>query len=282
MPDPKEVTKGLGDMVTQGLGLFGQGVNSIAEILRSGDSAFRQVDGALQGNPSPALLAPPQAAASEEQVAQQVTTLIREGGREASSTGDPQGPAVVNRFQDVLKRLFQLPLTGSFESLADMLPAPADMLRSGLRDLRGSMALVRLANGMGTLGDVQEVANYAEVVTGRIQSLQMPVTAPAAPPAPPAAAASPPASPRRSPSGTSQKRRTSRRKKPDEAEAAFAKAVAEEMGDDQVKGWAQEYSDGKMTEAQWMKKHTEQAAATRDSDSLDDVYQRAAARLQRE
>lgn len=284
MPDPREVTKGIGDMVTQGLGLLGQGVNSIAQILHAGDSAVRQVDGALHGSPSPVPV-PPTQAASEEQVAQQVASLIREGGQEASSSGNPQGPGVVSRFQEALRTLFQLPLSGSLENLADMLPSPMDMLRSGLRDLRGSMALVRLANGMGTLADVQEVANYAEVVANRVQALQAPVVAPAAPPAPPrrppAAPAAAPTEParraprKRTPRGTSQ--RSSRRKKPDEADAAFAQAVAEELGDDQVKGWAQEYSDGKMTEAQWIKKHTEHAAATRDS--LDDVYQRAAVRV---
>ncbi len=297
MRNPQEVTPGLGDLIKKGLDIFGRGVESVSAVLRSGDTAFKQVDGALQGNPNPAAPAAPQVAASEEQLANQVTALIREGGRETGATGNPQSSGPVSRFQEALRSLFQLPLTGAWQGLGDMLPAPADMLSSGLRDLRGSMALVRLANGTGTLGDVQEVANYADVVVNRVQSLHMPVAAPppppvaaTPPPAPPASAApaaSPSAartrrkrSPKASKTETSQPARTSRsrRKKPDPGEAAFAMAVAEELGDAQVKTWAQEYSDGKMTEAQWMQRHTEHAAATMDS--LDEVYGKAAARVQ--
>ena len=93
MPETDEVTKGLGDAVRQGLGVFGQGVNTIAQVLRSGDAALKEVDGALTGGaPSPSPNSS-RALGPEQQVAQRVVSLVRQGGEAASRTGDPKTPA---------------------------------------------------------------------------------------------------------------------------------------------------------------------------------------------
>ncbi len=300
MPDPTEVTKNLSNIVGRGLGVVGQGVNSLAQILSSGDEALRKVDGALHGTPPPTPV-PNQAGASEEQVAQQVVTLIREGSRDASSTGDPQDPGAASRFQGALRSLFQLPLNAPFEALSDMLPSPAAMLTSGLRDLRGSMALVRLANGMGTLNDVQVVASYADTVVGRVQGLHNTFIAPALAPVPapetqvseePAASPEPPApepapaarrrrssSRSRGPSGnvpdaTSPK--TSRRKKSRSNGVRFAEQVAADVNDPQVTAWKDEYAYGDIDEQAWIE-HLSTWAAEAGYDSLDPIFERVAA-----
>lgn len=276
MPDPAEVTKGISDVITKGLGLFGQGVNVVSQVLRHGDSAVKEMDGALTGgNPAPPAAAVALGQASEEQVAQQVASLVREAGGEATATGNPQAPGAVGKFQEAMRRLFQLQIPTTPESLADLVPTPIEMLRTGLKDFRGNMALVRLANGMGTLGDVQEVANYAEVVTGRIQALQVPVTAaapaplsPAAPPVETAPAARP----------TSRRRGKPQRRKKRSKGVLFAEAVASEVGNPQVQAWQEEYAYGDITEEAWVNRLATWAEA-QGYDSLDEIYDKAAARV---
>jgi len=277
MPDPEEVTKGLTGVITKGLGILGQGVGVVSQVLRSADASVQQVDGALTGvNPAPPAAALGGQAASEEQVAQQVASLVREAGGEATATGNPQAPGAVGKFQEALSRLFRLQIPTT-ESLADLVPTPMEMLRGGLKDLRGNMALVRLANGMGTLGDVQEVANYAEVVTGRIQGLHTlaPIGA-----APPVEAAAPPveAPP---PGPTPRKRRGKpQRKKKRSKGVVFAEAVAAEVDNPQVTAWQEEYAFGDIDEQEWVSRLATWAEA-QGYDSLDPIFDKAAARAKK-
>jgi hypothetical protein len=60
----------------------------------------------------------------------------------------------------------------------------------------------------------------------------------------------------------------------------LALAVAEEYGDDKVKGWAQEFAGGKISEQQWISRFTTHAAAERGN--IDDVLARAEQRMARE
>ena len=272
MPDPEDVTRGLGDMVRQGLGMFGQGVNTIAQVLKSGDAAVKEVDGALTGGhprPAPPAIDSP---ASDEEIAQQVVSLIQRGREEAARAGDPRRPGVVGRFQDLMRLLFQVPLSRD-GGLTNIMPSPAEAVRTGLRDLRGSMALVRLANGTGSLADVEEVARFAEDLVGRVQQGLQAVQAPEPPPDQTPSGANP------APQKASRKRTPRRRKAaPDSAAVAFAQAVAEEMGDAQVTGWAEEFTAGKITEPTWVSRLTDHAARTQES--LDDVLRRAQGRMQ--
>ena len=287
-------TPRLEDVVRRGLGVFGQSVSTIADGLRSMDGALREMDGALTGGHARPSSAPGPNPASEEQVAQRVTSLVQQGREEASRAGDAQAPGVAARFQEALRMLFQLPLPGRPGGLADLMPSPMDALRTGLRDLRGSMAMVRLANGTGSLADVEEVAAFADELGGRAQRAVATVQSPPASDAPAATASGTGKStrtrkrptergsgrtPRKAASSSSGKRprRSSKATKLHAADAAFAAAVADELGDAQVKAWARNFADGKLSEAEWVAKLTDHAAQTRDT--LDDVYERAAARL---
>jgi pyruvate/2-oxoglutarate dehydrogenase complex dihydrolipoamide acyltransferase (E2) component len=268
MADPEEVTKGLGEFIRQGLGIFGQGVGAVAQVLRSGDAAVREVDGALTGQRVSTTGGPP--AGSEQAVAEQVASLVRQGKQEATRTGNPRTPGVVGRFQEALRLLFQVPLAEESGSLSDLMPSPMDMLKMGLRDLRGSMALIRLANGTGSLADVEEVASFAEELAGRVQAGIQAVqgVAPEPPPAPPSSQAQ--ASP---PSGARPPRRSARRGKGKEpvnpSASAFARAMAEEMGDARVKRWAGELGRGRITEDQFIERWGKKVAeGNQDAEGL--------------
>ncbi|MFC1935978.1 hypothetical protein ACFLX9_04435, partial [Chloroflexota bacterium] len=139
--------------------------------------------------------------------------------------------------------------------------------------LRGSMALVRLANGTGSLADVGEVARFAEELVGRVQQGMQTIQSPTPPDQTPSEAKPPPKK-------ASRKRATRRRKATSESpEVAFARAVAEELADAQVKEWAEQFAQGKINESTWVSRLTEHAAETRES--LDDVLGRVQARMQR-
>ena len=278
MPEQEEVSKGIGEMLQQGLGLFGQGVSAVAQVLKSGDAAVREVDGALTGGTNRPQQSPLPNAPSEEQVTHQVAALVRLAREEATRSGDPRAPGVMARFREAMRLLFQLPLPVADTGLSDIMPSPMEAARMGLRDLRGSMAMVRLANGTGSLADVEEVARFADEVAGRLQhGAQAPQGAAGEPTAGHAPAPTVPAK------ATGTRRRAAKRRRkatPETAAVSFARAVAEEMADAQVKEWAEEFATGKINESTWVSRLTEHAAETRES--LDDVLARVQARMRRE
>ena len=252
MPETDEVSKGLEDAMRQGLGVFGQGVNAIAQVLRSGDAALKEVDGALTGGTPSATSGPARALGSEEQLARQVVSLVRQGGEAARGAGDPKTPNAIARFQEAVRLLFLKPFPVADSGVSDLMPSPLDVLRMALRNLRGSMALVRLANGTGSIDDVEDVAGFAEGLADQLQpSLQ--ATRLAAEPSgtqpvqvPPSAAL--PAKPR--PKRTSRGKR--KKEPPNPSAVAFARAMGEEMGDATVKRWAEDLAASKITEDQFI------------------------------
>ena len=117
------------------------------------------------------------------------------------------------------------------------------------------MALMRLANGTGSLEDLAEMVRFAEDLVGQaqrgIQVVQGAAPAPPAP-APPPAPAAPPA--RRSPSreGRSPTRARKAGASPNPSVVTFSRAMAEEMGDSTVQRWAGDVAAGRMTEDQFI------------------------------
>ena len=142
-------------------------------------------------------------------------------------------------------------------------------------DLRGSGSLLRLAQGQGTLADLEKLTGWADELNVRVQQIK-------AAPSPSELVAPP--EPRPKPTGETRVRKpkkdTTPKAKPQPADVRFALAVAEEYGDSKVKGWAQEFADGKISEAQWQSRLTSHAAATRGS--LDDVFERALQRVNKD
>ena len=278
MPEPEEMTKGVGDLIQKGLGIFSQGINGVATVLQSADSAVKSLDTSLTGqnksNPPPSQNAPAGV------VANQVVTLVRQGRDAASQTNNPQAPGAVREFQQAMGLLFQTDIPGE-TGLADMMPSPTEVVRMGLRDLKASAALARLAQGAGTMEDVTQVAQFAENLVGRVQ--QTLVRDPGAqqsdssPKPPQTKADAPPKTPR--------KRRARKKKEtavtqppPPEGAIALAQAVAEVMDDDAVNGWFKEFEQGQIPEEEWVGR-IGNYALKRGLESLDPIMERANARL---
>jgi len=155
-----------------------------------------------------------------------------------------------------------------------------------LRDLRGSQYLLRLAQGSGTLDDLDSLTKWADEISDRVGKTQQVIAQPK-PSVTPVEAASEPREavlvpvPVEKPKSTAKKKRdTTPKNKANPEDIAFAHAVAEEMGDNKVKGWAQEFADGKLSEKQWISRLTNHAAAARET--LDDVFARATERMAKE
>jgi len=264
------MAKGVGDIIQRGLSIFNQGITGVADVLQSADSAVKALDTSLTGqkmsNPPPNQNVPPGV------VANQVVTLVRQG-RDAAQAKNPQDPGVVRGFREAMGLLFQTDIPGE-TGLADMMPSPTEVVRMGLRGLKESTALARLAQGAGTMEDVTQVAQFAEDLVGRVQ--QTLVREPAAQsPKPPETKA--PKTPR--------KRRTRKKKEttltlqpPPEGDIALAQAVAEQMDDDLVNEWFKEFEKGDIPEEEWVGR-IGNYALKRGLESLDDILEKANARL---
>ena len=144
-----------------------------------------------------------------------------------------------------------------------------DYFRMAMRDLRGSDSLIRLATGTARPDDLQQLTQWADDINSRLgrtkvtetvsktkESIEVEVTS--------------------APAKSRAKR--GKKAKPLEGDIAFARAVSEELADDKVKAWAEDFASGNISEAQWINRLTTHAAATRET--LDDIYERAHKRLE--
>lgn len=288
MPDPHEVsqemTKGVGDIIQKGLGIFKQGITGFASVLQSADSAVKTLDGSLTGqqmsNPGPQN-------APGGVVANQVVTLVRQGRDIAAQANNAQAPGAVSGFQQAMSLLFQTDIPGASQ-LSDMMPSPTEVVQMGLRDLRGSTALIRLANGIGSMEDVTQVAQFTEDLVGRVQKTMV---QPASPPKTrrkrtTKVAADNPPNPSDTTDAAPKKRRTRKKKEgttltqklPPEGDIALAQAVSEQMDDDLVKGWFKEFEQGTIPEEEWVGR-IGQYAHERGLEGLDEIMEGANARL---
>ena len=266
--------KVLADIVRTGLETFKSAVEGITAVIRTGDSTIKDLDSALTGGPAPE-------SSNPEQSFLEVVALMQSAMEEARSKGTATAPAVIQRSREILGKVTK--------SEPAWRPGPAmirtinDVIRMALRDLRGSEYLLKLAQGTGTLQDLESLTTWADELSSRVDKTQRvvaqpkpsimpqePATAPQEPVLVPVPASKKETKPKK-------KRNTTPKKKANPEDIAFAQAVAEEMGDVKVKDWATQFSDGKISEKQWISRLTNHAAATMES--LDDVFARATERM---
>ncbi|MBA7646965.1 hypothetical protein ES703_54733 [subsurface metagenome] len=200
---------------------------------------------------------------------------------EARSKGTATAPAVIQRSREILGKVTKA--EPAWRPGPAMIRTINDVIRMALRDLRGSEYLLRLAQGTGTLQDLESLTAWADELTSRADKTQRVVAQPK-PSLRPSEPISEPQEPVLVPVPLSstktkpkKKRDTTPKKKANPADIAFAQAVAEEMGDNKVKGWAQDFADGKISEKQWISRLTNHAAAGRET--LDDIFARATERM---
>jgi hypothetical protein len=263
---PEEV---FADVVERSIETFKNAIEGVSQLIRNGESTIRELDDALTGGR-------PRFGETPQETFAAVLDMLHgtlEDAREKQST---EAASVVQKAREILNRINQVEPAWRPGPMG--MTTASDVFRAALRDLRASNSLIRLAQGAGTLDDLKSLSVWADDLKGRLDNvtkkaeevLSAPATAaqesPAAPPAK--------AKPKRT------KKNTKPKGKPDPDAVKFALAVAEEYGDNRVKTWAQEFADGKISEAQWQSRLTNHAAAVRDN--LDDVLDRAVERVARE
>lgn len=265
--------KVLADIIRTGMETFKSAVEGITSVIRSGDSTIKELDSALTGGPSPE-------SSNPEQAFLEVAALLQATMEEARSKGSANNPGVVQRSREILGKVTKA--EPAWRPAPSMIRGVNDLIRMALRDLRGSEYLLRLAQGTGTLDDLESLTKWADELSDRAGKTRQviaqpkPYITPSEPVLEPQEPVLVPVPVEKPKSKAKKKRDTTPKNKANPEDVAFAHAVAEEMGDNKVKGWAQDFADGKISEKQWISRLTNHAAATRES--LDDIFARATQR----
>ena len=269
--------KVLADIVRTGLETFKSAVEGITAVIRTGDSTIKDLDSALTGGPAPE-------SSNPEQSFLEVVALMQSAMEEARSKGTATAPAVIQRSREILGRVTKA--EPAWRPGPAMIRTINDVIRMALRDLRGSEHLLKLAQGTGTLEDLESLSTWADELTSRVDKTQRVVAQPKPSLKPPEPVSEPqepvlvPVPLSSTKTKTKKKRDTTPKKKANPEDIAFAQAVAEEMGDNKVKEWVQQFADGKISEKQWISRLTNHAASSRET--LDDIFARATERLNKE
>lgn len=242
------------NMVRRGLTVFQTTIEEVSQVISAGDSALKDLDGALQGRQ----LAPSE---TTEQVFTGMLTLMQEMLAEARDKGDVSAGPVIQKAREVLTRINRV--EPAWRPGPVSIKTTTDYFRMAMRDLRGSDSLVRLATGQGQPGDLDQLTSWANNINERLGKTAEPESKPRLKSQKQLAAPKPSARKKKSAITT--------------PEIVFAQAVAEELGDKEVNGWAKEFAGGKITEKQWISRLTTHVAAGRDT--LDDIFARAEQRI---
>jgi len=267
----------LADLVRTGMETFKSAVDGITTIIRTGDGVVKELDSALTGGPGLESVNP-------EKSYLEVVALMQAAMEEARQKGTASNPAVVQRAREILGKVTKAEPAWRPGPMA--VRTLNDIIRMALRDLRGSEYLLRLAQGTGTLQDLESLTTWADELTDRVDKTQKVIAQPkpSKMPAEPVSGPQEPVLvpvPVEQPKAKSKKKRdTTPKQNPNPQDVAFARAVAEEMDDTKVKEWADQFAAGKISEKQWISRLTNHAAATRET--LDGVFSRATARMARE
>jgi len=266
--------KVLADIVRTGMETFKSAIEGITAVIRTGDYTIKDLDSALTGGPSPE-------SSNPEQAFLEVVALMQAALEEARSKGSANNPGVVQRSREILGKVTRA--EPAWRPAPSMMRGVNDLIRMALRDLRGSEYLLRLAQGIGTLDDLESLTKWADELSDRAGKTQQviaqpkPSVTPSEPVLEPQQPVLVPVPMSSTKAKTKKKRDTTPKTKANPEDIAFAQAVAEEMGDTKVKGWAQDFADGKISEKQWISRLTNHAAAGRET--LEDVFARATARM---
>ena len=269
--------KVLADFVRTGIETFKSVVEGVTSVIRTGDHTIRDLDSALTGGPSPE-------SSNPEQSFLEVVALMQSTMEEARSKGTATAPAIIQRSREILGKVTKA--EPAWRPGPAMIRTVNDVIRMALRDLRSSQNLLRLAQGTGTLDDLDSLTKWADEISNRVGQTREVIAQPKPSVTPVEAVSGPqeavlvPVPVSSTKTKTKKKRNTTPKKKANPEDIAFAQAVAEEMGDTKVKEWAEQFANGKISEKQWISRLTNHASATRES--LDDVFARATDRMAKE
>ena len=269
--------KVLADVVRTGIETFKSMVEGVTSVIRTGDFTLRDLDSALTGGPSPE-------SGNPEQSFLEIVALMQAALEEARQKGSANNPAVVQRARSILGKVTKA--EPAWRPAPVIMRTVNDIIRMSLRDLRGSQNLFRLAQGNGTLDDLDSLTKWADDISERVGKTQQVIAQPKPSQTPVEAVSEPqeavlvPVPVSKKATEAKPKRNTTPKKKANPEDIAFAQAVAEEMGDTKVKEWADQFANGKISEKQWVSRLTNHSAAGRET--LDDIFARATERMAKE
>lgn len=141
----------------KGLEMFGNGVDVVSKVTRSVDGSIKAVDDALRGSTPP-----PQPGQAFTNIVTHLTSM-----RDMARGGFANTPAVAQKAREILGMVNQV--EPPWKSKPSNVRTRNDMVRIAIRDLRGSQALLRLAQGQGTSEDINSLILWTTDVSGRFQ-----------------------------------------------------------------------------------------------------------------
>jgi len=265
------------DVVERGLTTFKATIEGVSQVIRTGDSTIRELDDALTGSR-------PKFGETPQESFLNVLDMLNGTLEDAREKQSASAPSVVQKAREILGRINAS--EPAWRPGPSSRTTPTDLFRAALRDLRASNSMIRMAQGSGTLDDLDGLSTWADDVKGRIEQMRPSLAAPQQTITPDKAVGPPVTSAAKAKVKKVKKDTTPKPKtQPDEVElhkiaVRFAQAVAEEYGDTKVKDWAKEFADGKISEAQFQSRLMTKAAAERDD--IEDVLARANERIARE
>ncbi|KKN22108.1 hypothetical protein LCGC14_0918560 [marine sediment metagenome] len=253
------------------LNVFQTTIQTVSQVITTGDGALKELDTALRGGGG----APSE---SSEQAFSGVLSQVQELLADARDKGNVADDSVTQKARNVLSSINRV--EPAWRPGPMSMSTTTDFFRMTMRDLRGSTALISLATGRGNIDDVMYLGKWAEDINDRIKPPEKEKTKPVRvkktePKALASVELAPVEAPKRLAPVTKPK---AKKKKAKQDPVKFARAVAEEMNDDQVKTWAQEFADGQITEQKFVEKLTKYAAQQEGRFNMDDIYDRAAKR----
>ncbi len=219
------------EVIQRGVTVFRGLIQGVSEVLRTGDSAIKDLDDAMRGGPT--------AVESADQTFLAILAMLRGAMEEARETGTATGPGVVQRARETLNKVTIA--EPSWRPAPAIIRTTTDMCRMALRDLRGSEALVKLATGRGDVNDLETLINWGDDVGKRVGEAQQVVAEPK-PTAEPEAKAKPTAKPK----PTRAKRPAGSKMTEKQAQDTVFRAIAESSGDQEFQREAEEVAAGRM------------------------------------
>ncbi len=250
------------DLVRRGLSVFQNTLHGVTQAITTGDGALRELDQALIGT---RVVAPGE---DTQKSMMEVLNLLQESLAAARDQESVQAPQVVQKAREVLARINQA--EPSWRPGPVSITNANDMFRMAMRDLRGTDALMKVATGRGELEDVEILTKWATKLTNAMQ----PVEKAKETPGPTRVSVARTRKPHQEPEIVEPAKKKAKIKK--KSPEKFALAIAEEIGDGQVQIWAREFSEGKLTEQQWLEKFTNYAAEKYSEADVEAIYDRAA------
>lgn len=262
---PEEI---LNDAIANGLSSLKSAIAGVSTIIRDTNETIQDLDDALTGGASRIIENP-------QETFLNILDLLHEALEEARENKSAAAPVAVQKAREILNRINTV--EPAWRSAPRGLRTLSDVFRAGLRDLRASNALLRVAQGNGKIEDLENLSKWADDLIRRLESFKPSRDVPHIAEKHPKALESPPEITEETPESTEKENKKTRKgeKIPAEAKANFVRCVAEVVGEKKVAGWAEEYASGKISEAQWVSRLSA-FCAPKNLDP-DEVYDKAAA-----